>query len=78
MLTDRDLSRLLALQYVHGGKLESIPHGVVSSFDALKRNGLVTIDVDEDGSLIALTETTITDKGKLVAESGMRAMREAL
>ena len=78
-LTDRDLSRLLTLQYVHGGELRHIPHGVGESFDELEQAGVVRLDSEglADGSVLA-THATITDKGKRVAEAGMIAMREAL
>lgn len=78
-LTDRDLSRLLTLQYVHGGELRHIPHGVGESFDAMGNTELVRIDSEElvDGSVLA-THATITDKGRRVAEAGMMAMKEAI
>lgn len=80
MLTDRDLSRLIALQYVHGGEMRHIPHGVGASFDALEETGVVRIEREENAhGLEALSvHAVITDKGKRVAEAGMMAMREEI
>lgn len=80
MLTDRDLSRILTLQYVHGGELCHIPHGVGESFDAMEKAELVQIEREENAhGLEALSvHAEITEKGKRVAEAGMMAMREAL
>lgn len=78
MLTDRDLSRLLALQYVHGGDLSYVPHGVGASFDVLADNELVKLEGELIGGAPVDMHATITDKGRRVAEAGMMAMKEAL
>lgn len=80
-LTDRDLSRLMTLKYVHGGELRHIPHGVGESFNAMEQASVVQIERKElEGFGVPILETsaTITDKGKRVAEAGMMAMRESL
>lgn len=78
MLTDRDLSRLLTLQYVHGGSLRYVGE----LFDKLENAGMVQVKRKEHERFfdvpVLSTNATITDKGKRVAEAGMMAMREVL
>lgn len=78
-MTLTDLSRLMSLQYVHGGALRCIPHGVGESFDALEKAGLVAIERDETVDCYALAfHATITERGIRVVEAGMNAMMKEL
>lgn len=80
-LTDRDLSRLMTLQYVHGGRVESGDIVAFSGMRYLEDAGLVSVSTEEYflfGMSIGPDVATITDKGKRVAEAGMMAMRETL
>jgi hypothetical protein len=78
-LTDADLSRLFSLQYVHGGEMRHVAHGVGASFNTLEQAGLVRIDSEElvDGSVLA-THATITEKGRAVVDAMLRAGRGAI
>lgn len=80
-LTDRDLSRLMTLQYVHGGEILDIQRDARESFHELGKAELVQINREElelIGGPVIYTHATITEKGKRVTEAGMIAMREVL